>query len=167
MRKPLECSYLPLSDEGWRANMTESIPVPLTTFFSGKVYKDTRDPKLMEVLKQSVEFSSYFVYPNGFYAGSLGSRNTLHFYPHGYEILSLEIPMACAIADKMRIALGENKLVPPEIISDRYVFYRVPEFLMAYLDCDDSLPVQNILPFEKDHFNKYFERSRIQYSYPG
>ncbi len=150
-------------DEGWSREYDGVDPgyLSATVSFLGKVYKDNRDPKLMEVLKQSVEFSSYFVYPNGFYAGSLGSRNTLHFYPHGYEILSLEIPMACAIADKMRIALGENKLVPPEIISDRYVFYRVPEFLMAYLDCDDSLPVQNILPFEKDHFNKYFERSRI------
>ncbi len=27
-----------------------------------------------------------------------------------------------------------SKLVPPEIMSDRYVFYRVPEFLLAFLD---------------------------------
>ena len=61
----------------------------------------------------------------------------------------------------MSDALGENKLVPPEIISDRYVFYRVPEFLLAYLDCDETLPVKEPLPFEQDNQQKFFERSKI------
>ena len=87
-----------------------------------------------DVVKQSIESCSYFVYPNGFYAGSMGSRNTLHFYSHGFEVFAKQIPLAGSIAEKMLYALSEDKLVPPEIISDRYVFYRVPEYLQSYID---------------------------------
>ena len=38
---------------------------------------------------------------NKFYAGTIGSRQTLHFYPHGFEIMSHEIPLAGAMAEKM------------------------------------------------------------------
>ena len=150
-------------DEGWSREYDGVDPgyLSATVSFLGKVYKDSKDPRILKVLEQSVRFSSNFVYPNGFYAGSLGSRNTLHFYPHGYEILASEIPLAASVAKKMREALGEDKLVPPEIISDRYVFYRVPEFLLAYLDCDDSLTISKKLPFEENELHKYFERSRI------
>ncbi len=148
-------------DEGWSREYDGVDPgyLSATVSFLGKVYKDLKDPRIFKILKQSVEFSSYFVYPNGFYAGSLGSRNTLHFYPHGYEIVASEIPFAGLVAKKMREALGEGKLVPPEIISDRYVFYRVPEFLLAYLDCDDSLTTTEKLPYEESKFHKFFERS--------
>ncbi len=150
-------------DEGWSREYDGVDPgyLSATVSFLGKVYKDSRDERIREILEQSVNFSAYFVYPNGFYAGSMGSRNTLHFYPHGYEILAKELPMACSVASKMRKALHEDKLVPPEIISDRYVFYRVPEFLLAYLDCDDKLPVSEKLPCEKDDLHAYFHRSRI------
>jgi hypothetical protein len=151
------------SDEGWSREYDGVDPgyLSATVSFFGKVYKDNHDPRLFEILEQSVAFSSYFVYPNGFYAGSLGSRNTLHFYPHGYEILAAELPLARSITYKMLTALGENKLVPPEIISDRYVFYRVPEFLLACLDCNDNLPVSEPLPFEKDKIDLFFDRSKI------
>ncbi len=150
-------------DEGWSREYDGVDPgyLSATVSFLGKVYKESKDPRIFSILKQSVEFSSYFVYPNGFYAGSLGSRNTLHFYPHGYEILASEIPLACSVAKKMREALGEEKLVPPEIISDRYVVYRVPEFLLAYLECDDSLKSTEKLPYERDDLHKFFNRSRI------
>ncbi|MFW6275374.1 MAG: hypothetical protein ACOC2M_01930, partial [bacterium] len=126
-----------------------------------KVYQDNKDAKILKVLKESVDFSQYFVYPNGYYAGSTGSRNTLHFYPHGYEILGKDIPLAGAIAKKMKKGLAENKLVPPEIMSDRYLFYRVPEFLLSYIDCDEENHKDDILKWEKGDFSDYFERSRV------
>ena len=88
------------SDEGWSREYDGVDPgyLSATVSFFGKVYKDSKDSKLLNILKQSVEFSSYFVYPNGFYAGSMGSRNTLHFYPHGFEILGSELPLANSVA---------------------------------------------------------------------
>jgi hypothetical protein len=91
----------------------------------------------------------------------MGSRNTLHFYPHGFEILADKIPLAGAVAEKMLVALNEDKLVPPEIISDRYVFYRVPEFLQSYLDYMPRSENLSELPYEKKELDHYFPESRI------
>lgn len=154
------------SNEGWSREYDGVDPgyLSATVSFLGKIYQESKDPDIREVLQQSVDFASYFVYPNGFYAGSLGSRNTLHFYPHGFEILASEIPMAAAVAEKMLRALGEDKLVPPEIISDRYVVYRVPEFLQAYLDYSQRSEQLPPVPYERESFTQYFPESRIYVS---
>lgn len=151
------------ASEGWSREYDGVDPgyLSATVSFLAKIYQTNPDPEILDVLRQSVEFCSYFVYPNGFYAGSLGSRNTLHFYPHGFEVLTGQIPLAGAVAEKMLVALDEDKLVPPEIISDRYVVYRVPEFLLAYLDYaprSESLPP---LPYEREPFTRYFPQSGI------
>ena len=151
------------TEEGWSREYDGVDPgyLSATVSFLGKIYQDSRDPALLEVLRQSVEFCSYFVYPNGFYAGSIGSRNTLHFYPHGFEVLAGELPLAAAVAEKMLVALSEDKLVPPEIISDRYVAYRVPEFLQAYLDYRERPTSLPPLPYEREPFSRYHSAARI------
>ncbi len=156
-------------DEGWSREYDGVDPgyLSATVSFLGKIYQTHRDPEIRKVLEESVNFSANFVYPNGFYAGSAGSRNTLHFYPHGYEILGKEIPLANNIAQKMLKGLSEDKLVPPEIISDRYVFYRVPEFLLSYLDYTEPQEKQEPVPYEKEDFAKYYNRSRIYTAIKG
>jgi 2-polyprenyl-3-methyl-5-hydroxy-6-metoxy-1,4-benzoquinol methylase len=151
------------ADEGWSREYDGVDPgyLSATVSFLAKIYQENPDPGIFEVLVQSVEFCSYFVYPNGFYAGSLGSRNTLHFYPHGFELLADDIPLAGAVADKMLQALDQGKLVPPEIMSDRYVFYRVPEFLQAYVDYAPRPAGLPSLPYEQGSFARYFSQSRI------
>ncbi len=150
-------------DEGWSREYDGIDPgyLSATVSFLGKIYQDTQESEILEVMRHTIECCSYFVYPNGYYAGSMGSRNTLHFYPHGFEIFGREVPLAAAVAEKMLKALSENKLVPPEIISDRYVFYRVPEYLQAYLDyCERPSPMPE-LPYEKSPFEKYMEKAKI------
>ncbi len=149
--------------EGWSREYDGVDPgyLSATVSFLGKIYQDHPNPEIFQVLRQSVEFCSYFAYPNGFYAGSLGSRNTLHFYPHGFEILAGQLPTAAAVAEKLLQGLGEGALVPPDIISDRYVVYRVPEFLQAYLDYTprpDTLPP---LPYQQSALRSFFPLSRI------
>ncbi len=149
--------------EGWSREYDGVDPgyLSATVSFLSKIYQSKPDPTILEVLKQSAEFCSYFAYPNGFYAGSAGSRNTLHFYPHGFEVLAGEVPAAAAVAEKMLAGLSEGKLVPPEIMSDRYVFYRVPEFLQAWLDYGEASERLEPLPFERAPFTRYFPDSRI------
>ena len=151
------------SDEGWSREYDGVDPgyLSATVSFLSKIYQTNPDPYILNVMRQSAEFCSYFVYPNGFYAGSIGSRNTLHFYPHGFEVLADELPLAAGVAEKMLVALSEDKLVPPEIISDRYVFYRVPEFLQAYLDYKPRQSKLPLLPYELPSFTRYFPKSRI------
>jgi len=149
--------------EGWSREYDGIDPgyLSATVSFLGKVYQDNRDPEILQVLKQSVGTCSYFAYPNGFYAGSLGSRNTLHFYPHGFEILADEVPLAGAVAEKMLVGLSEDKLVAPEIMSDRYACYRVSEFLQSYLDYKDRPGESVELPHARDGLQTYFEDAGI------
>jgi hypothetical protein len=151
------------TDEGWSLEYDGPDPgyLSATVSFLGKLYKEQKTEELGKVLEGSVDFASYFVYPNKFYAGIVGSRQTLHFYPHGFEILSQEIPLAGAVAQKMLEGLGEGKLVPPEIMADRYFLYRVPELLQSYLDWQprsDDLP---LLPYERPPFVKYFPQGKM------
>jgi hypothetical protein len=46
-----------------------------------------------------VAFAAHFMHPDGSYAGEYGSRNTYHFYPHGFELLAHESTEAVQIAD--------------------------------------------------------------------
>jgi len=150
-------------NEGWSAEYDGIDPgyLSATISFLGKIYQDNKDKEIFEVCRKSIETCSYFVYPNGFYAGSMGSRNTLHFYTHGFEIFSKEIPIASSIKMKMLHALSQDKLVPPEIMSDRYLFYRVPELLQSYLDYYE--PQNNLpkLPYETDVHYKYFDKAKV------
>jgi ubiquinone/menaquinone biosynthesis C-methylase UbiE len=129
--------------------------------FLGKLYKVYKSKKIFQLLQKKIEFSSYFVYPDGFYAGSIGSRHTLHFYAHGYEIMGKEIPLAFSIADKMLQALKQGKLVPPEIQEDRYFIYRTAEFLEAYLDFQPRPKDLPKLPYERQPFQIYFKKANI------
>ena len=124
------------SSEGWSLEYDGVDPgyLSATVSFLSKIYQTNPDPEIFKVIEQSIKFCSYFTYPNGFYGGSTGSRNTLHFYPHGFEIMTDVINIAGSVADKMLEGLSTDKLVPPEIMSDRYVVYRVPEYLQSYLD---------------------------------
>lgn len=150
-------------DEGWSLEYGGADPgyLSATVSFLGKLHKVYKDERLYNVAKKAIEFSSYFVYPNGFYAGTIGSRQTLHFYSHGYEIFTNDVPLAGAIAEKMLIALGEGKLVPPEIQSDRYFLYRIPEFLLSYLDYKERDENLSLLPYEMEPFDKYFNKAKI------
>ena len=151
------------TDEGWSIEYDGIDPgyLSATVSFLAKIYQTNPDPRLLEVMKASVEKCSYFAYPNGFYAGSMGSRNTLHFYCHGFEVMADEIPLAGSVAEHLLGGLAEDKLVPPEIISDRYLVYRVPEFLLAYLDYADKPDDRPALPFEREPFTEFFPGCRV------
>ena len=90
------------SEEGWGLEYDgpDLGYLSATVSFLTKLYKINPDPEILKIIKKAVKFTSYFVYPNGFYAGTIGSRNTLHFYPHGYEYFAQKIPLAGTIAEK-------------------------------------------------------------------
>src|SRR6185503_10833874 len=50
------------------------------------------------------------MHPDGSYAGEYGSRNTYHFYPHGFELLAPHFPTAGRIAETyLHRALPERR----------------------------------------------------------
>ncbi|MFH1671053.1 MAG: hypothetical protein ABIA92_05750 [Patescibacteria group bacterium] len=150
------------TEEGWSMEYdgADIGYLSATVSFLGKVYKLNRDKRLRKVMEESLEFFSYFVYPNGFFAGSMGSRNTLHFYSHGCEILAPEVPLAGLVADKMLESLRDGKIVPAEIQADRYFLYRIPEHLESYIDYGERSG-SSLLPYDRNDFQHVFPKGRF------
>lgn len=133
-----------------------------TVSFLSKLQKLVTDERLDAVCRRAIEFASYFVYPNGHYAGSMGSRATLHFYPHGFEIYGGKgNELASAVAERMLEGLAAGALVPPEIQEDRYFLYRIPELLESWVDWSprpDPLPP---LPYQREPFTRWWPGARM------
>ena len=155
-------SYCDLS-EGWSLEYDGIDPgyLSATISFLAKIYQDNKDQRILELCKKSIEMCSYFIYPNGFYAGSMGSRNTQHFYSHGFEIFGKDYKLSHSIANKMLESLSYNKLVPPEIMSDRYLFYRVPELIQSYINFVDREGDLPAVPYEQNDISVYLPNSKI------
>jgi hypothetical protein len=145
-------------EEGWCLEYDGADPgyLSATISFMGKLAKHYKDERFDPFFRKWVEFSSYFVYPNGHYAGTAGSRQTLHFYPHGYEMLASSNPLAARMADRMLEGLRDSALVPPEIQGERYFVYRIPELLLSYIDYGQRPQETVPLPYERDAFRTYF-----------
>jgi hypothetical protein len=155
--------------EGWCLEYDGADPgyLSATVSFLGKIYKHREtvervsdDPKMREIMLRAVDFCANFVYPNGHYAGTAGSRQTLHFYPHGFEILAPEYPLAASVADRLLEGLRDGALVPPEIQADRYFQYRVPEFLLSWVDYGErpygGITQRPPLPCEGEPFDRHY-----------
>ncbi|MEW6236071.1 MAG: hypothetical protein AB1656_11840 [Candidatus Omnitrophota bacterium] len=161
--KKLDIFFSYCHEEGWCLEYDGADPgyLSATISFMAKLAKNYQDERFDPFFQMCVEFSSYFVYPNGHYGGSAGSRQTLHFYPHGYELLAGEIPLAAAVADKMLMGLQNGALVPPEIQEERYFVYRIPEFLLAYADYGPRPEKTPPLPYEREDFRRCFPGAKI------
>lgn len=134
-----------------------------TVSFLGKLFKaGYKDAELFELTRKAVEFCGYFIYPDNSFGGSIGSRQTVHFYPHGFEILTSEIPMAGSILDQVLPGIDQGKILTPELQEDRYFICRLPEFLEAYLDSVPRSQPLPSLPYQEKDFNRYFDEAGIQ-----
>ena len=150
------------AEEGWCREYDGPDPGYLSAVvsFLGKIYVHDPRPEIFEVISGAVETCSYFVYPNGSYGGILGSRNTIHLYTHGFEIVSSQIKLAQSIAVKAISGIAQGNLVPPSSMSDRYLVYRVPEYLQSYLDYSPKSGELLTLPYEREH-TKFFKKAGI------
>ncbi len=120
------------------------------------------DPRVEAVVDRAVGFASHFVYPDGHYGGTLGSRQTLHFYPHGFELLAGRgHALAAAVAARMARGLRDGKLVPPEIMEDRYFVYRVPEMLLSWVDHGGRPAELAPLPYQQRGLRRYWPNARM------
>ncbi len=118
--------------------------------------------KIEASIPPAIAFASHFVYPNGYYGGTMGSRQTLHFYPHGFEVWATKNEHAAAVADWMAEGLANGTLVPPRIMPDRYVAYRVNEFLQSFLDAFPRGKIKRgTLPWQGEPFHTYFSHARM------
>jgi len=93
---------------------------------------------LIAPLVKAVEFAWYFMHPDGSYGGEYGSRNTYHFYPHGFELMAAHSEKAGQIADQfLRGAAGGTRYHNDD---DRMVCHCVYNWLQAWEDYHPRRP---------------------------
>lgn len=79
------------SEEGWFPEYQGADPgyQTLCLYYLALIYQEHhRSEKIEKSLKKAFDFISYFVHPDGSFAGEYGSRRTSVFYPGGFSILA-------------------------------------------------------------------------------
>ncbi|MGV8150748.1 MAG: hypothetical protein ACP5NV_03410 [Candidatus Woesearchaeota archaeon] len=130
-----------------------------------KYYHKTKDKSVIETLNEAINFCSYFVHPDGSFAGEYGSRNTAHFLPAGFELIAKDIPLARSILNKYRTCFEDNK--HEHMNDEKYLFYNVNNYIQTYLYTDKkSVMIRDDkllpkLPCEDKDFQKYFSQAQL------
>lgn len=140
------------SPEGWFQEYEGADPGyhTFTIDYLAKYHELTGDATVVEPLRRAVEFASHFVHPDGSYGGEYGSRNTYHFYPHGFELLGPIDPLAGQIADAFLVGMEQGRR--GYLDDDRLLCHYVYNYLQAYLDHDPdarSGSLDDRLPYER------------------
>lgn len=148
------------SDEGWFQEYEGADPGyhTCTIAFLAKLYRKNGDAALLELMNPAADFAWHFMHPDGSYAGEYGSRNTYHFYPHGFEVLAPQNQKAAQIADQfLTRSLPEASRYFND--DDRMCAHYLYDWMQAYLDYSSvraAEPLNSRPPFQK-----YFEKARI------
>lgn len=123
--------------EGWFQEYEGADPGyhTCTIDFLVKTMQKRGGTDLLQPLIKAADFAANFMHPDGSYAGEYGSRNTYHFYPHGFEVLAPHSPSARFIADSfLRGAPHGKRYINAD---DRMTAHYVYNFLQAH---DDFAP---------------------------
>ena len=124
--------------------------------FLVKLFQKSRDESLLNPLLKAVDFSWYFMHPDGSYGGEYGSRNIYHFYPHGFEVLSRYSEKAGQIADAFLSSVTPDRRYHND--DDRMCCHLVYDWLQAY---DDYNPTRPPALNSRDNFSKWMPDAGI------
>lgn len=147
------------SPEGWFQEYEGADPGyhTFTIDYLAKYYALTGDAAVVEPLRRAVEFASHFVHPDGSYGGEYGSRNTYHFYPHGFELLAPIEPLAGQIADAFLVGMANGRR--GYLDDDRLVCHYVYNYLQAYLDHDPDARSGSL--DERPPYERYWPEAKM------
>jgi hypothetical protein len=116
-------------------------------------------PRLSAALNRAVDFAWHFAHPDGSYAGEYGSRNTYHFYPHGFELLAAENRKALEVAElflRKGLARGTRYFNDDNRMCAHYVY----DWFQAGRDYA-PVPGRNSLPLERPDGFAWFPAARL------
>ena len=118
-------------EEGWSIEYDGIDPGYLSAScsFLSKTLEIIRNEEILDLIKIYAKTLKMFCYPDGCFAGPIGSRNTMHLYPFGFELLSEIDENIEYLANFSRFSIKSGNNIIPDIMSDRYVHYRVEEYL--------------------------------------
>ena len=147
-------------DEGWFQEYEGADPgyQSCTVGFLARLYKKSNNPAILDLLNPAVDFCWHFMHPDGSYAGEYGSRNTYHFYPHGFEVMAPHNQRAAQVADHfLTHSLPRRTRYYND--DDRMCAHYLYDWMQASIDFS---PVRAATPLSKRApFRKYFPKAGI------
>lgn len=126
--------------------------------FLAKLWKKSQDPRIVASLESAVNFATYFMHPDGSYAGEYGSRNTYHFYPHGFEVMSRFFPDAGRIADTyLHRSMPERRRYFND--DNRMCAHYVYDWMQSWMDYNKER--FGLLEDSREPFEQWFDDAKI------
>jgi len=119
---------------------------------------EEEEHSILQSLIKAVEFSWYFMHPDGSYGGEYGSRNTYHFYPHGFELMAPHTEKAGQIADAFLNSIEPDKRYHND--DDRMTAHYVYNFMQAWDDFHPKRPI-GINESKNDSTHKWLPNASI------
>jgi hypothetical protein len=146
--------------EGWFSEYEGADPgyQSCTIAFLAKLWQKSKNTRIVEPLERAVEFASYFMHPDGSYAGEYGSRNTYHFYPHGFELVAPRSPIAARVAETfLQRSLPERRRYYND--DNRMCAHYVYDWMQAWVDWHPER--SGTLEESRGPFTRYFQEAQL------
>lgn len=121
------------SPEGWFQEYGGCDPGYLTATidFLSKYFIKSGDKSVLKPIDKAIRFASFFVHPDGSYAGEYGSRGTFDYLPAGFEIMRSSSIPAGKIADVCLEGIKDKKHAFMNDEKSAHIF--AYNFIQAYL----------------------------------
>ncbi len=115
-----------------------------------RLFRRTGWEELLPAIKQAMAFMTHFAHPDGSFGGCYGSEGTAFISPYGPELMATTLREAASLAalTRQRYARYGAGHLPPW--HDDLLSLMAPRLILAALAAPQSLPAQDVLPFEKD-----------------
>jgi hypothetical protein len=143
------------SDEGWFPEY-DGFDLGYHSFtftFLSYLRHQTGDDVLTGPLTRAADLTADLIGADGSFGGEIGSRNSFHFLPHGYELMAPESGAARYAADKFRAAI---RLGNRGFLEDNRTFCHYQyNFIQAWRDfadretCPDWAPVPGLQHYDQ------------------
>ncbi|MGI8908875.1 MAG: hypothetical protein ACR2IE_20570 [Candidatus Sumerlaeaceae bacterium] len=154
-------------EEGWFQEYEGADPgyQSCTVAFLAKLFLKSKNVDLLDLLNPAVDFCWHFMHPDGSYAGEYGSRNTYHFYPHGFEVMASRNRKAAYVADMfLTRALPSRARYFND--DDRMCAHYLCDWMQAYQDfsplrselANDGTAGEDVAP---QNYRRYFQKAQL------
>lgn len=100
-------------------------------------------------IRRAVDCLRLFVHPDGSFGGEYASRNTLNFFPHGFEMVGRWYPPALAVNDRVLDALARGQAAC--FTDDHIVGHHCWSWLLAWRDYVETRPAPEVEPEGRHH----------------
>ncbi|MFO8020043.1 MAG: hypothetical protein R6U96_15565 [Promethearchaeia archaeon] len=146
------------SKEGWFREYKGCDPGynTLTLYFLAKYALKANDKLILDVIRESISFSSHFMHPDHSFGGFYGSRNTMHFFPYSFEYIKMENHIGKQMVNSFIEAInsGTSEL----LLDDRFCFLHLINILEIFAEFKTERPLQT---FDGPLTTKWFPQAGI------